>query len=749
MAGGVIRPWVSQLNQAVGGGGQAASFKSASDFMAPGGGDNGLAALANGLGQLSGAMYEIGMRDRQERQQIALLEDVQNFRRASDQFMTDYMAENQGANAGEASAAYQAWSAENFTPLREKWAAVSPETEYYIVQHAGGIVTGGLDSMLGYQRGETEKWYGSAVGAELARLNDMASRPDATQAQLESAWGGVKDLTRAYYRRKGLDSGAAEVEANQQFRKLSATKALSTFNALLGTDPDAAATFLDEGLTAPEGGGLTMPLGGTPRVSSPFGMRTAPKTPKGRGSSNHQGIDYAVPVGTPVMSVGGGKVVFVGDTGGGYGLQVKIDHGDGRESWYNHLDSAKGLKAGDVVDQGQQIALSGNSGKSTGPHLDFKIKVNGQFVDPTTVLGGEPKSRLSSLFTPEQIAEMKNKAVQAQDDRFVKDMTGNIANAFQNNTELEIASSINLAFEEIRKVGDPDRQNAMSRSLQQNIDFHQKTRDAADMEGTEKFLAETEGLSPFDRKKKLQEWEGLSRKAKADMAKAIDEGTINKTTPENQEAYDRIRVEIDNRQNGRDPMKDTEVKALAQQNGLTVAQAKGLEDYRAKGGMAGVDGFAGKVNAIYKELGRGKNDAPSGFVDLVARNLPSGKTATPEELRKAVATLMLSAIKGESMDAGLFNWDIGETYDEAARKGRAGDWLPKIDDDDERAELSLEVKARIEAGEFPDNSVSDEDLRDYKRVYKMGLPPRPPRTSQTRTNAALPTLSDLQRNIGR
>ena len=721
-----------------------ASFKSASDFMGPGGGDNGLSALARGLGQLSGAMFEIGIKDRQERQQIALLEDVQNFRRSSDQFMTDFMANNQGANAGEASAAYQAWSAENFIPLRDKWAAVSPESEYYIVQHAGGIVTGGLDSMLGYQRGQTEKWYDSTYNAEVARVFDLATRPGTPQEQIDQALGELNTLTRAHYGYKGLDSGAAEVKANQLSREVATARTLSTFNDLLKTDPGAAAAFVDEGMKPQDGGSLTAPLEGSVRVSSPFGLRNRP-TPG--ASKDHQGIDYAVPAGTQVKAVGAGVVEFVGKNKG-YGLQVRIKHDDGTVSLYSHLSDTSGLQQGMTVDQGQTVALSGgvkgdpNAGVSTGPHLDFRIKVNGQFVNPDSVLGGQPKTQLSSLFTPEQLAEMRAKAVQAQDDHFVKNMTGGIAQAFQNGTEVEIASSINQAFGEIKKAGDPDRQNSMMRSLQQNISFYQTGRDAADMEGTEKFLSETEDLSPLDRKNKLKEWEGLSRKAREDLGKKIDEGTVNKTTPENQEAFDRIRETIDDRRNAGEPMSDKEVKALAQQHGLTTTQAKGAEDYRSQGGMAGVDGFAGKVNAIYQELGRSNNKVPSGFLDLVARNLPPGKTATPEELRGVVIKLMYDEIKGESTGRV---WDTSETYPESARRGRDQKWQPNIVDDEEKAELTLEIKARIEAGEFPDKPITDDDLRDYKRVYKMNLPPRP----NSSAASSIDKLPDLQGNLGR
>ena len=137
-----------------------------------------------------------------------------------------------------------------------------------------------------------------------------------------------------------------------------------------------------------QGARFSLPMDEHFHITSHFGPRQAPQTPKGLGSSDHQGIDLRVPVGTPVKAVSGGTIDFIGDRGG-YGLAVIIKHDDGSTtSQYGHLSQfAQGLKKGDRVSAGQVVALSGNTGKSTGPHLDLKITENGRYVDPAPLLG--------------------------------------------------------------------------------------------------------------------------------------------------------------------------------------------------------------------------------------------------------------------------------------------------------------------------------------------------------------------------
>lgn len=113
----------------------------------------------------------------------------------------------------------------------------------------------------------------------------------------------------------------------------------------------------------------------TGRFSSPFGPRW------GR---MHEGIDIAVSTGTTVRASAGGTVLRAFNNGG-YGLFVEIDHGNGWITRYAH-NSKLLVKAGEKVVRGQEIALSGNTGSSTGPHLHFEIRRRGTAVDPMLYL---------------------------------------------------------------------------------------------------------------------------------------------------------------------------------------------------------------------------------------------------------------------------------------------------------------------------------------------------------------------------
>ena len=100
-------------------------------------------------------------------------------------------------------------------------------------------------------------------------------------------------------------------------------------------------------------------------------------------SRPHLGVDYGAPSGTPVMAVGGGTVIKAGRAGG-FGNQIIVRHHKNLESMYNHLSGyARGIRGGVSVRQGQVIGYVGSTGLSTGPHLDFRIRQNGKFIDPT------------------------------------------------------------------------------------------------------------------------------------------------------------------------------------------------------------------------------------------------------------------------------------------------------------------------------------------------------------------------------
>ena len=99
----------------------------------------------------------------------------------------------------------------------------------------------------------------------------------------------------------------------------------------------------------------------------------------------HPGIDYAAPVGTPVVTVGDGRVIFKGWKNG-YGRYIAIRHNNRYTTTYGHLSRyAAKVKVGSMVEQGEVIGYVGASGLATGPHLDFRMKKNGSFVNPLKV----------------------------------------------------------------------------------------------------------------------------------------------------------------------------------------------------------------------------------------------------------------------------------------------------------------------------------------------------------------------------
>lgn len=156
------------------------------------------------------------------------------------------------------------------------------------------------------------------------------------------------------------------------------------YEAFRFLDDDGVSRYYAADGTSLETQFLKAPLNFT-RISSKFTMKR--RHPVFGRVRPHQGVDYAAPRGTPVKALGEGVVSFVGWKSG-YGKSVAIQHRGGVETHYAHLSRyVKGLKKGDKVEQGQLIAFVGTTGTATGPHLDFRVKKNGRFIDPLSLSG--------------------------------------------------------------------------------------------------------------------------------------------------------------------------------------------------------------------------------------------------------------------------------------------------------------------------------------------------------------------------
>ncbi|MFQ3615001.1 MAG: peptidoglycan DD-metalloendopeptidase family protein [Cyanobacteriota bacterium] len=126
-------------------------------------------------------------------------------------------------------------------------------------------------------------------------------------------------------------------------------------------------------------GRLVAPANGP--ITSPFGWRVHPIY---RTRRFHAGIDFGVPTGTPVRAADRGTVIYAGWYGG-YGNTVILNHGGGITTLYAH-NSRVAVGVGQSVQRGQTIAAAGSTGLSTGPHVHFEVRVNGQPVDPRRYL---------------------------------------------------------------------------------------------------------------------------------------------------------------------------------------------------------------------------------------------------------------------------------------------------------------------------------------------------------------------------
>lgn len=120
----------------------------------------------------------------------------------------------------------------------------------------------------------------------------------------------------------------------------------------------------------------TLPVTGT--ISSRYGVSSKIRV------STHTGLDIAATTGTPIKVVADGTITFAAYSGS-YGYLVKVDHGNGVETWYGHTSKML-VKEGQAVKAGNTIALVGSTGNSTGPHLHFEVRINGEHVNPQKYL---------------------------------------------------------------------------------------------------------------------------------------------------------------------------------------------------------------------------------------------------------------------------------------------------------------------------------------------------------------------------
>ena len=224
----------------------------------------------------------------------------------------------------------------------------------------------------------------AAIDGERKSLGEL--REQAT-AQRDLVAFHRDELLSVRGRQDGLRVQASAEERRQKALLEEVQSQVKEFEAQIASlkkESDAIASLLRlrqrQQRPTPSGNGvLAVPVPGA--VTSGFGARAHPIFGTTR---MHTGIDLSASTGTPVKAADGGVVVVASERGG-YGITVIVDHGNSLATLYGHLSRA-GVAEGAKVARGQVIASAGSTGFSTGPHLHFEVRVNGNPVDPMRYL---------------------------------------------------------------------------------------------------------------------------------------------------------------------------------------------------------------------------------------------------------------------------------------------------------------------------------------------------------------------------
>lgn len=227
---------------------------------------------------------------------------------------------------------------------------------------------------------------GGVITRSLFAATEAAGIPDSLAIELAEIFSGDIDFRRDLRKGDRFHFVHEILEADglplRNGRILSAefVNNRKTYNAIWFQQPGKKGDYFTLDGQSTQKTFLSSPLAFS-RISSGYGMRFHPIS---GGRRAHLGVDFAAPTGTPVRTVGDGRVRFAGRQGA-YGKVVFVEHSNGQTTVYAHL-SRINVRAGQQLDKGDRIGAVGSTGASTGPHLHFEFRVNGRHQDPLAML---------------------------------------------------------------------------------------------------------------------------------------------------------------------------------------------------------------------------------------------------------------------------------------------------------------------------------------------------------------------------
>ena len=218
----------------------------------------------------------------------------------------------------------------------------------------------------------------------LKQFQDIVAEVEAQEKQLQAEYDEMEQMQNDLIEKQSsieslIDAKDTEIgEMSDQLAELK--EAVATAER---KQQERASSYSNSaGASVVTGNGtFTHPCPGYTRISSYFGWREQPLP---GASTNHKGMDFAAPTGTPIYAAAGGTVTSAGYSGNAGNLII-INHGNGLQTYYMHCHQIY-VRAGQKVSKGQNIAIVGTTGNSTGPHLHFQVMFGGTPVNPQNYL---------------------------------------------------------------------------------------------------------------------------------------------------------------------------------------------------------------------------------------------------------------------------------------------------------------------------------------------------------------------------
>lgn len=216
--------------------------------------------------------------------------------------------------------------------------------------------------------------------------DDLITKQDSVNELIKNKQSEIQSLTSELGDTKNklaqLEAAAAEAERKQKEAAAAAAAAKKAQAAAKKNTSPSGSSAGSAGASVVSGNGtFTHPCPGYTYISSEFGYR---EQPIAGASTNHKGMDFAAPTGTPIYAAASGTVTSASYSGNA-GNMIVINHGNGLQTYYMHCNSMY-VRAGQTVSKGQNIGAVGSTGNSSGPHLHFQVMQNGTPVNPRNYL---------------------------------------------------------------------------------------------------------------------------------------------------------------------------------------------------------------------------------------------------------------------------------------------------------------------------------------------------------------------------